>query len=337
MNKISNQLILVFIIFFIGSCKEKVKDVNVAKKETDTLEVQKVLSPKTYAEISIKEGGNWIGRKYEGGTFVNVQSLNVPEEHTDHSYFIRYEGPGWESNKVGYRLYLDWRNAIDIFGKTTDSLILKKVGQSGFDSYHELSDWGMDILKVGEGLGIGSIGRHINGKVLHFNQVDSTKVNVFNETGESGVEIDYYGWKTNKKTVDLKSFLSIKPDSRITKHKVVLSDSLTGLCTGIVKQGVEMVNKESENKQWGYIATYGKQTLVPDNLGMAIFYSTQDVRTITDTKFDYIIEFNPTVLECEFYFLAAWEKENKGIKTRQEFIDYLDEKLNELNTSNNFY
>ena len=85
---------------------------------------------KTYAEISIKEGGEWNGRKYVGGdSFKNVQELQVPKNHTDHSFFIRYEGPGWENNQVGYRLYLDWRNAIDIYGKKVDSLVLPYVAK----------------------------------------------------------------------------------------------------------------------------------------------------------------------------------------------------------------
>ena len=78
---------------------------------------------KTYAEISLKEGGKWEGRKYVGGVFKNVQKLKLAKEHTDHSFDIRYEGPGWESNKIGYRLYLDWRNAIDIFGYDCPQLI----------------------------------------------------------------------------------------------------------------------------------------------------------------------------------------------------------------------
>jgi len=87
---------------------------------------------RTQAEISIKVGGEFVNRKYEGGAFQNIQFLRVPPEHTDHSNFIRYEGPGWESDIVGYRFYLDWRNAIDIFGKksgkwcsrTSDRIIL---------------------------------------------------------------------------------------------------------------------------------------------------------------------------------------------------------------------
>ncbi len=49
---------------------------------------------RTQAELSHKFGGKFVNRKYEGGAFQNVQSLRVPPEHTDHSFYIRYEGPG---------------------------------------------------------------------------------------------------------------------------------------------------------------------------------------------------------------------------------------------------
>ena len=35
-----------------------------------------------------------------------------------------------------------------------------------------------------------------------------------------------------------------------------------------------------------------------------------------------------------FYFLGAWEKEVGGIKSKEEFIQYLDANLNKLNKSN---
>ncbi|WPR74038.1 DUF4861 family protein [Algoriphagus sp. NG3] len=111
----------------------------------------------TQAELSHKVGGEFKDREYIGGHFQNVTSLRVPPEHTDHSWFIRYEGPGWESDLVGYRFYLDWRNGIDVFGKKVNTPVLQDVGQDGFDSYHEPADWGMDILKVGKTLGLGSI------------------------------------------------------------------------------------------------------------------------------------------------------------------------------------
>ena len=293
------------------------------------------INSKTYAEISVKEGGKWEGRKYIGGTFKNVQSLKLAPEHTDHSFDIRYEGPGWESNKVAYRLYLDWRNAIDIFGKKTEAIILPQVGQDGFDSYHLMQDWGSDILKAGKGIGLGSIDRYLNNERLHFYAVDSTIAKVQNNKKESKVKINYYGWKTAADKIDFTSELSIKPDQIYTKHTIQASQEIKGICTGIVKQkNTEFFKKESANKKWAYIATYGKQSLVPDNLGMAIFYEINTVESLVDAEFDHLLIFKPTTKSNSFYLLGAWEQEKEGIKTKEEFIKYLDEKLSILNKKN---
>ncbi|MFZ0596753.1 MAG: DUF4861 family protein, partial [Flavobacterium sp.] len=185
-----------------------------------TVNAQKydIKTAKTYAEISAKTDGKWEGRKYKGGTvFKNVDRLKLAPEHTDHSFDIRYEGPGWESNRIGYRLYLDWRNAIDIFGKKTSANILPLVGQDNFDSYHEMSDWGADIMKAGKGIGIGSIDRYLNNEKLHFREVDSTIATVVNKTNESGVKVNYYGWKTATDKINFTSELTIKPDQLYTQ------------------------------------------------------------------------------------------------------------------------
>lgn len=290
---------------------------------------------KTYAELSVKEGGEWKGKKYEGGTFKNVQDLTLPSSHTDHSYYIRYEGPGWESNKIGYRLYLDWRNAIDIYGKLTEEMVLQGVGQDGFDSYHEMSDWGADILKVGKGLGIGSIGRVVNNEVLHFNKVENTTARVENSKANSKVFVNYKGWETNGETTDLSSELTAFPDQRYTRHTIQSSRALNGIVTGIVNlYKLPSIRKTSTNGKWAYFATYGKQTLFNDNLGMAVFYKTSDAEKVFEGATDHLVQFKPTTEKVTFYFLGAWEKEQNGIKTEAEFLKYLDENLAKLNTSN---
>lgn len=295
-------------------------------------QAQKKNDAKTYAEISVKEGGKWEGRKYIGGTFKNVEKLKLAPEHTDHSFDIRYEGPGWESNKIGYRLYLDWRNAIDIFGKKTEAIILPQVGQDGFDSYHEMSDWGSDILKAGKGIGIGSIDRYLNKERLHFYEVDSTIAKVENKAKSSGVKINYYGWKSASDKIDFTSELAISPDQRYTKHTIQASQAIAGICTGIVKQkNTEVLKKVSRNKKWAYLATYGAQTLVPDKLGMAIFYEIKTIESEVDAEFDHLLIFKPTTKPTSFYFLGAWEQEVNGIKSKEDFVKYLDEKLALLN------
>jgi Domain of unknown function (DUF4861) len=290
---------------------------------------------KAYAEVSVKEGGKWEGRKYIGGTFKNVQRLKLATEHTDHSFDIRYEGPGWESNKIGYRLYLDWRNAIDIFGKKTEKIVLPQVGQDGFDSYHEMSDWGADILKAGKGIGIGSIDRYLNNERLHFYEVDSTIAKVVNTAKNSKVKVQYYGWKTATDKIDFTSELTIQPNQRYTQHTIHPSKAIEGICTGIVKQkNSEVIKKESTNKKWAYLATYGTQSLVPDKLGMAIFYQINTIQSEIDAEFDHLLVFKPSTQVVDFYFLGAWEQEPNGIKSKEAFVTYLDEKLKELNKVN---
>ncbi len=261
-----------------------------------------------------------------------MDRLKLAPEHTDHSFDIRYEGPGWESNRIGYRLYLDWRNAIDIFGKKTSEMILPKVGQDNFDSYHEMSDWGADILKAGKAIGIGSIDRYLNNEKLHFREVDSTIATVVNKTTQSGVKVNYYGWRTASDKIDFSSELTIKPDQLYTQHTIKASKEIKGICTGIAKQkNTELFKKDSKNKKWAYIATYGEQSLVPDKLGMAIFYKTGTIEHTIETDLDYLLIFQPTTKAVTFYLLGAWEQEVSGIKSKEEFVKYLDEKLEILN------
>ena len=289
----------------------------------------------TQAELSIKKGGNWEDNEYIGGDFVNVEELRVPDEHTDHSYYIRYEGPGWESDKIGYRFYLDWRNATDIFGKKVDTTVLEKVGQDNFDSYHEPAPWGMDVLKVGESLGIGSIGYWNNGQANRVAETDSTYCSVYDGTVQSAVQTDYYGWKTEDFKSNLHSTLLIHTGTRLTKHHLKLEKQIDNLCTGIVKHPEgELIQPEEEGDGWTYLATFGEQSLFEDgdNLGMAVFYKTEDLMEITEDEHSHVVVLTPEDKSLSYYFMGAWEQEPNGIKTMDAFKSYLENKMKELNS-----
>lgn len=321
-------------VLALVSCNDGKKDKEAVKDTENTTKTS--LAKNTYAELSIKEGGEWKGREYEGGTFKNVDSLSLPESHTDHSYYIRYEGPGWENKNVGYRLYLDWRNAIDIFGKKVDTLVLPYVGQDGFDSYHEEADWGLDILKAGKSMGIGGYGRYMYDSVAHFRNVGNTHAKVTNSEESSSVEITYEDWQTGKEKIDLDAKLTIFPEGRYTRVELLPSKEIQGLTTGIVKHGPELVKKQSDNGNWAYIATYGAQTLVndEDKLGMAVFYNTQQLDKQIEGADDHLVVFKPTTETITYYFLGAWEQEKNGITSKEDFISHLDKLLQDLNSNN---
>ena len=289
---------------------------------------------RTQAELSHKVGGKFVKRVYEGGTFQNVEYLDVPPEHTDHSWYIRYEGPGWESDKVGYRFYLDWRDATDIFGKKTTAMVLQDVGQDGFDSYHEMSDWGMDILKVGDSFGIGTWGMWADGKAYRVSETDRVECTIVeNGPVQSKIRTNYFGWKVADKKYDLISTLTINAGSRMTHCELQISGQPENLCTGIVKNdSAEVLKSENSNKEWQYLATYGRQSLADDNLGMVVFFKKSDLISLEEDKLSHLILLKPVNGKADYYFAAAWEKEPNGIISKAQFIDYLNEMVERLDT-----
>jgi hypothetical protein len=292
-----------------------------------------VFKKRTQAEISVKAGGEWKDRKYIGGAFKNIKYLRVPPEHTDHSFYVRYEGPGWESDRVGYRFYLDWRNAIDIFGKMVDTMVLQDVGQDGFDSYHEPAPWGMDILKVGNSLGLGSIGIWHDKRANRVAVTDSVICKIVrNGPVQSMIKTKYYGWQAGDNKTDLKSLLSIHAGSRMTRHQLYLSKEVDNICTGIVKHEMaEKIMRDSIKGKWTYLATYGKQSLADDKLGMAIFYKSDDLVQLTEDEESHVVVLKPDNNKLDYYFAAAWENEKEGIKNIDQFREYLETATTLLN------
>jgi hypothetical protein len=281
---------------------------------------------RTQAELSRKTGGRFENRKYLGGVFENVKSLRVPPEHTDHSSYIRYEGPGWESDVAAYRFYLDWRNAIDFFGKKTPAMVLQNVGQDGFGSYHAMSDWGMDVLKVGESLGIGSIATWADGRAERVSKTDSVICSIVADGPVlSRIRTKYYGWKAGSVKVDMVSDLSITAGSRLTRHDVRLSGGSADLCTGIVEMdGTEVLRPVGPASGWTCLATWGKQSLNNDLLGLAVFYRTQDLVRMAEDSFSHVVVLKPANGKLSYGFLAAWEQEPGGIKSADAFAAFLE-------------
>ncbi|HRJ30964.1 MAG TPA: DUF4861 domain-containing protein [Cyclobacteriaceae bacterium] len=297
-----------------------------------TGEVNRAYPKRTQAELSPKVGGEWKNREYIGGEFKNVDYLRVPKQHKDHSWYIRYEGPGWESDKVGYRFYLDQRNAVDVFGKTTSAPSLQKAGLDGFDSYHEMQEWGMDVLKVAKSLGVGSIG-YFDGKAAHRVEITDSVECSITENGVvySSILTNYYGWKAGANKTNLSSQLSIHAGSRLTETSLTISETLDNICSGLIKDPkAKLFSSKGTAGEYGYLATYGKQSLNDDNLGIAVLFKASDFIEFTEDEFSHIVKMKPSSGKLTYYFAAAWEGEPNGIKTEEAFLKYLEQEAKKL-------
>ena len=297
------------------------------------------LPKQTQAEISHKTGGSWQGSKYIGGSFVNVQQLTPPAQYTDHSEYIRYEGPGIESDKVGYRIYLDWRNGFDIFGNTTGKPVLHNIGLDGYSSYHAMQNWGMDVLKVGKSLGSGGFG-YFNGQNAELVSKISGHTASIIENGPlySALTIDYHNWQIAGQTLDVKAHLSMTAGSRLLQNRIRLSKPLDNLAIGIVKLPDTPNGKvklltgtlKSSGHQYTYLATYGKQSLNGDNLGMALLFKRGKLKKLTSDANSHIAVMDVSGQHLEYYFVGAWQQELGGIQDETQFVAYLQQEVERL-------
>ena len=318
------------LVFNAGFSAAETRRVRIINFDTEP----QAFARRTQAEISVKTGGTWEDRKYVGGKFKNVESLTPPPQYTDHSEYIRYEGPGIESDKVGYRVYLDWRNGFDIFGKKVPDLVLQNVGHDGYDAYHEMADWGMDVLKVGEAAGMGGYGFWDGQKLHRVADVQQRSVRILdNGPIFSQLEILYQGWSAGDRQTDLSARLSMQAGSRLVQSRLHLSEALDNIAVGIVRHPDTVFlegDLEISGHAWTYVASWGRQSLADDHLGMMLLFKRQDRSKQAEDEHNYVSVLKPRDGKVEYYFGAVWEQEPGGIATEAEFRSLLEREAEKL-------
>lgn len=290
---------------------------------------------RTQAEISKKVGGSWSDGIYEGGEFVNVTSVTFDGQLKDHNFFMRYEGPGWESDKVGYRIYLDHRNGIDVFGKKIPAMVLQNVGQDGYDSYHEPAFWGLDILKVGEALGLGSFGAWSDGAAHRVAGTERTHSRIVeNGAVTSSFKTDYEGWEHPGGEADLTSLLSIDAGSYLTHATLTVAGDVPEMVTGIPQHpNATWIRGETDipNEAWTYLAAFGQQSLAGDNLGLAIFMQNESFGGFAEDAHNQLVRLELEENSVSYYFGAVWEGSTPAGATEEAFREWLDATVKRLN------
>lgn len=298
------------------------------------------LRKRTQAEISIKKGGKWVDHHYDGGHFVNVKYVKLPPQYTDHSNFIRYEGPGIESDKVAYRVYLDQRNGFDIFGKKIHGMVLQNIGHDDAESYENDAPWGLDIFKVGDSLGTGGFG-YWNGKQVEPVAVTASRdaTIVANGSLYSAFNIGYGQWQINHGVYNMSAMISMQAASRLAHVQIRMESAggnpvMPSMTIGVVHHpDTTLMQSESDSKlEWAYAASWGKQSRIgPDEyLGVGVIFPRAKRVKQTEDANSYVSVMEAKDGTLDYYFFAAWDKEPGGIKTQEEFKAFLDNQVQRL-------
>lgn len=265
---------------------------------------------RTQAVLAVRQDGRFEDGIYVDGTdYVRVSAIEVPVEQAQDSDWAMYEGPVWESDLIGWRYYLDDRNRIDIFGKKTSELVLHER----HPDYHSISDWGADILKVGESLGIGSPAIETeNGPRVIDNAVSKRVDVVVNGPLRSIIRTTYNGWMAGDASLDVVSELENRAGQRWTEQRINLAGDTAGvvMLTGIVKhpEAPGLVSGDEDEIFFAY--TYGAQTDQGHGLGMAVLVPSDYAPGLGNPdSLTHLIRMTPSQGSVEYRFLASWEME----------------------------
>ncbi|MHB8655641.1 MAG: DUF4861 domain-containing protein [Terriglobia bacterium] len=256
-----------------------------------------------------------------------VAPMRASYPKRSHAKFSKhYEGLGWESDIVAYRLYFDARNGLDVFGKHAPRLSLDKFAEEGY-YYHGDSEWGRDVMKVGDSLGVGSLGLWSDGKLVKVADVANRSWRLISDGPvRSIIELHADGWKVAGKSFNLTMRFTAMAGQHWTKVDVTLHGPAEGLllATGLVKHDQTVV---LEDKRRGYLATWGQQVeATPGNLGLAVMVPPDRLHEFTQDSLNYLtlLSLNDSG-HLTYYLCAAWDKEQGAMTSVAQWKVFLEQ------------
>jgi len=229
------------------------------------------------------------------------------------------DGPSWENDKVGFRHYLDGRNAKDLFGKKSSKMSPENVGINANgeveDNYHVMEDWGRDILAVGNSVGLGGYALATASELMRLgvtvddaiNNIEKTTFQIRTEGPvKSVLDFSYENWKPSHRTYTVNEVTTIIPGMYGYQNTVSV-DGLEGdenLAIGLVN-----INNDrplqiiTQNDAYVVLLTHDKQTYNKEWwLGMALIVPKDSYLGYTEA---------PKTGPLSHTFLAKLKIENK--------------------------
>ncbi len=279
------------------------------------------LPPRRYAAaaIPVKEG--------EG--YRDAATYDVPPSHTIHDVLLPFEGAGLESDRIAYRVYLDKRFVVDIYGKKQPGPVLNLLGRNG-QSYHDEADWGMDVWKVGDTLGAGGLGVLRDGKAVQVGDMKAMKASVLANGPElSSVQVRCEDFAVAGQRESLAADFTMAAGSRVFTGSA--SAPNVPLVAGLGKwPDTEIIASPKTSRGWAYIATWGRQSENgKDVVGAALFYPVQEIaRSGDDGQNLYVVFKNPA--KARYAFAGAWAREGGGLADETSFRVFLEKTAAEL-------
>ena len=294
-----------------------------------------ISSPKAYLPRTAAFMKVWDRKyRYPYINSIEYQGRNEPLATYDAIYG---HGAQWESELVGFRVYMDHRQSIDIYGKPTPQLVLDKTN---FYSTREdiANGLGCDILFAGASVGAGSFRGYLDGKPTYVDSVEARGQRVIaSGPVRAIVEVTDKNWLYHDKRLQMRQLYTIYAGHRDVQVDIQLSgpdiDNET-FCTGVQK--IEMQN-EGFLEATGLAGSWGLN--IPDKaaedlvegVGLGVYAPAPYLTAIQEDDLNYLTLLHPMNGHITYHLAICALMEQNGFKDAQSWFSWLHQWQTELN------
>lgn len=217
---------------------------------------------------------------------------------------------GWESNCAAYRFY--W-GQLEAFGKLDNRLIM-----STFDAqytYHDMMDWGMDILKIGNASGLGAISIWENDtRIPTINAVGKGEVQYARKVVGAGpvraiARVDITGIQPAESGYGVTLIMSAFTDNRFSRQDIVLRSAAGGNI--VYSPGIQKLHGEtwSWDKDKGFLATWGEGAQGAGEVGLGLMFSPESCAGFSENELDRYVKLSAEAgVKQTFWILGGWHQ-----------------------------
>lgn len=297
-----------------------------------TTEEKITYTPRVHAQMMIND---------KKSRFPHISSMTVPgtTKFGDIYDALYHHGPAFESELVGFRVYFDNRQSVDIYGKKHKRLELSET--NFYTTAKQKSEgYGCDILWAGTSIGLGSFRGWSNNNYVTLDSVESRTGGVLAYGPvRTVVEFKDKDWVINGRVLNISQRYVLYSGHRDVNVSIDFKGDTNNMlfCTGVQKLEKNNTGFVSEN---GLAGSWGRN--FPDKndtinnkietLGLGINVPTKFVNKTVEETNNYLILVNPKNNTLDYNIIFFSEKEENGMRGSKEWFGYLKEWREGLNT-----
>jgi len=271
------------------------------------------------------------GKLQSEGGYVETPNAVLDSQHQKGDGLYQGDGLLFETDSAGWRLLFDSRMCLDVLGKRQRELQFETKNKAFASGYLDLDKqtWGGSLLGDVTGFGAGAFGYSENGTVVPMTGFDTAQFRMIQDgPAATEAELLLFGAQLGRTKCDIRWRMAYFAGGRTIRHEVEMSRSDHGLAFVMNADGLKK-EQPTGKQNWMRVSSFGPSNVAGNAggaLGLGLLANGRTAKGFVKNPTDVIgVAFDGASKHLAFYTVAAWDQEPGGLRTAQDFQNYLDD------------